>query len=169
MLKTLDMWAGRLTGLAALIGTVGLIAEVVVILVDVVGRYYGSPLRGAQDISTMAMVLLVFGGMALCDRRGGHIAVDLFEKSMPVWLRRTGDVLSALLGAAIFGGIAWTMLESAALSRMLNLATNIIQLPKVWFQYAVVFFSIVTALGMFLRAITLIFTDAPPPRPEDAH
>jgi TRAP-type C4-dicarboxylate transport system permease small subunit len=157
MLDRLDRWAAGLTSLAALIGTLGLITEVVVILIDVVGRYFGAPLSGAQDVSTMAMVILVFGGMALCDRLGGHIAVDLFEPAMPRWMRQAGDVISAILGAAIFIGIAWTMWESAQLSKMLNLATNIIQLPKVWFQYVVVVFSLIAAFGMGLRAVTLMF------------
>jgi TRAP-type C4-dicarboxylate transport system permease small subunit len=82
LLAILNKGADGLTRLSALIGTLGLITEVVVILVDVVGRAFHHPLTGAQDISTMAMVLLVFGGMALCDRIGGHISVDLFETSI---------------------------------------------------------------------------------------
>lgn len=163
----MDRWAATLTSVAAFVGTLGLIAEVLVILADVIGRYFGAPLRGAQDISTMMMVILVFGGMALCDRLGGHIAVDLFETGMPRWLRHAGDILSALIGAVIFYGIAWTMVESAALSQMLNLATNIIQLPKVWFQYAVVVLCLITAFGMTLRALTLIAGGANTPPAED--
>lgn len=155
MLARLQSWADGLIRLSALIGTLGLIAEVVVILIDVVGRYFGAPLKGAQDISQMSMVLVVFGGMALCDKVGGHINVDLFEASLPAWAIRLGDVLSALFGALIFAGIAWTVWESAALSRMLNLSTNIINLPKAWFQYAMVAMSLVTAAGMILRAAAL--------------
>lgn len=155
MLAYAQRGADGLTSLSALIGTLGLIAEVVVILVDVIGRYFGAPLKGAQDISEMSMILIVFGGMALCDKVGGHISVDLFENAMPRWMIRTGDILSALLGATIFLGIAWTTWDSAALSRMLNLATNIIQLPKVWFQYAIIAASLITALGMLLRALAL--------------
>lgn len=156
MLSTLDRAAERLIALSALIGTLGLIVEVVVILIDVTGRYFGAPLRGAQDISTMTLVLIVFGGMALCDRVGGHISVDILERSFPGWMNRAGDVLSALLGAAVFLGIAWTMWDSAALSRMLNLSTNIIRLPKAWYQYAVIAMSLITALGMLIRAVSLI-------------
>jgi len=153
--------ADGLTRLSAFIGTLGLITQVVVILVDVVGRYFGHPLTGAQDISQMAMVVLVFGAMALCDKVGGHISVDLFENVMPGWMIRTSDTVSALLGAAIFLGIAWTTLESAALSKMLNLATNIIGLPKVYFQYFVVAAALVTALGMMLRAVNLMLSPQP--------
>ncbi|MFZ2099469.1 MAG: TRAP transporter small permease [Oricola sp.] len=147
--------ADRLISLSALVGSIGLVVEVAVILVDVVGRYFGSPLKGAQDISQMAMVIVVFGGMALCDKLGGHIAVDLFEKSFPDWLNRLSDFLSAMIGALIFGGIAWTIYTSSKLSLMLNLATNVIYLPKAYFQWAICVFAAITAFAMILRAISL--------------
>lgn len=156
MLGTLDKIAGRVIALSAILGTLGLLAEVAVILIDVAGRYFGSPLRGAQDITQMGMVVLVFGGMALCDRQGGHIAVDLFERSMPDWLIRLTDLLAAVVGVLIFAGIAWQTWKSAAISRMLHLATNIIYLPKDWFQYYIVACCIITACGMALRAASLL-------------
>ena len=98
----------------------------------------------------------VFGGMALCDRQGGHIAVDLFERKMPDWMIRLTDLLGAIAGALIFAGIAWQMWKSAAISQMLNLATNIIYLPKAWFQYYIVVCCIITAVGMLLRVVSLL-------------
>jgi len=80
---------------------------------------------------------------------------------MPGWMIRIGDALSALLGAGIFLGIAWATLESAGRSKMLNLATNIIGLPKVHFQYFVVAAALVTALGMPLRAVSLTLSPQP--------
>lgn len=152
MLARLWPWADRLIGLSAFFGTACLMLQVVVILIDVVGRYFGSPLTGARDITQMSMAIVVFGGMALCDRVGGHISVDVFENYLSAALIRLSDILSPLLGAVIFFGFAWTVWESAALSRMLNLATNIIYLPKAWFQYAVVVMSVITGLAMLLRA-----------------
>lgn len=143
--------------LSAFVGTLGLIVEVLVIIVDVTGRYFGAPLRGAQDISQMSMVLVVFGGMAICDRVGGHINIDLFERAMPRSVLRVGDVVAPLLGAVIFATIAWTVMESAALSRMLNLATNILYLPKAWFQYFMAAMSVITAIAMLLRAVDAAF------------
>lgn len=161
MLAAAQRLADRLIRLSALIGTLALITEVGVILADVIGRFFGHPITGAQDISQMAMVVLVFGAMALCDKVEGHISIDLFENKLPPWMLRAGDIASALIGAAIFLGLAWATLESAALSRMLNLATNIIGLPKVWFQYFVVAAALITALGMSLRAITLVVSRRP--------
>lgn len=147
--------ADRLIGLSATVGAIGLFIEVGITLVDVVGRAFGHPIYGSQDITTMAMVIVVFGGMALCDRSGGHIAVDIFERRYPDWLNKSTDILSALLGAVIFFGIAYAVLESAKISVMLNLNTNLLNLPKAWFQWALAGFSVVTALGLMLRAAEL--------------
>ncbi len=151
----LRRYADGLISLSATIGALGLMFEVLVIVVDVTGRYFGRPLLGAQDLTQMAMVILVFGGMALCDRLGGHIAVDVFEPRFPPWLNRLGDVASALLGAVIFLLIAWTVYESSKLSQMLNLSTNVIRLPKVYFQWALCAFAMIAGVGMLLRAAEL--------------
>jgi TRAP-type C4-dicarboxylate transport system permease small subunit len=155
MLSMLRKGADGLIEATALVGTAGLILEVCVILVDVVGRALGKPLYGAQDVTQMGMVLIVFGGMALCDKVGGHISVDLFYKIFPRWLNRAGDITAALLGSLIFAGIAWTVYASAKLSLMLHLQTNIINLPKAWFQWALCVCAMVAALAMLLRAVEM--------------
>lgn len=155
MLDQMRTWADRLIGLSANLGALGLLVEVIVILVDVVGRAFGSPLFGSQDITTMSMVILVFGGMAACDRHGGHIAVDLFEPRFSPSFNRFIDISSALLGAVIFAFIAWAIIESAKLSVMLNLSTNLLRLPKAWFQWSLAGFAILTAFAMALRSAEL--------------
>ena len=144
--------ADRLIGLSASIGALALLGLVGVIMADVIGRTFFSPLFGSQDLIIMGMSVLVFGGMALCDRKGGHIAVDLLEDSFPPWLNRALDIGAALIGAVAFGLIAWTVFESSLLSQMLNLSTNLLRLPKAWFQWGVCAFSALTCLGLLLRA-----------------
>ena len=158
MLHTTRRVADRLINLSAIIGSVGLIAELVIILTDVIGRAAGKPLYGSQDLVTMTMVFVVFSGMAICDRTGGHIAIDVFERYFPDSFNRTIDALSAALGAVVFLAIAWTVYESAKLSIMLNLATNLLDLPKAWFQWALCSLAIMTSLGMALRAVELGFS-----------
>lgn len=156
MIAILRNVTDRLVSLSAIIGTLGLMFVVAVIVADVIGRNFGHPVYGSQDLITTTMVIIVFGGMALCDREDGHIAVDLFETAFPVWLNRGIDIVSDLLGAVIFGGIAYTVADSAAISQMLNLSTNLLRLPLAWFQYAVCVFSVIGAAAMLLRAVTLI-------------
>ncbi len=147
--------ADRLIGLSAAIGATALIVVVVVILIDVVGRALGSPLYGSQDITTMATVILVFAPMALCDRLGGHISVDLFERYFPASMNRAIDITVALSGAVIFAALAWATWDSAKLSVMLNLSTNLLYLPKAYFQWAAIGFMGVAAMGLALRALEL--------------
>ncbi|NKB28595.1 MAG: TRAP transporter small permease subunit [Rhodobacteraceae bacterium] len=158
MLERLRNIADRLIGLAANIGALGLLVEVGVIVVDVTGRSFGRPLFGSQDMITMFMIILVFGGMALCDRNGGHIAVDLLQPRFSATLNRAIDILSALLGAVIFAMIAWAIIDSARLSVMLNLSTNLLELPKAWFQWALAGFAVLTAAGMLLRSAELLLS-----------
>jgi TRAP-type C4-dicarboxylate transport system permease small subunit len=87
--------ADRLIALSAALGALGLLTEVAIILIDVVGRALGKPLFGSQDLITMTLVIVVFGGMAVCDRRGGHIAVDLLEPFFPPFVNRMTDALAA--------------------------------------------------------------------------
>lgn len=155
MLRRLRARADRLIGLSATLGSVGLLIVVAVILVDVVGRALGRPLYGSQDMVTMVMIILVFGGMALCDRQGGHIAVDLLEGRFATGFNRAIDVFSALLGATIFLFMAWAVWDSARLSVMLNLKTNLLLWPKAWFQWALCGLAVLTALGMVLRAVEI--------------
>jgi TRAP-type C4-dicarboxylate transport system permease small subunit len=155
MLATIRKLADGIISLSAALGALGLIFEVIIILADVIGRAMGSPLYGSQDIVTMTMVILLFGAMALCDRQGGHIAVDLFERSYPAVLNRLIDIFSALLGTVIFVGIAYAVNESAKISTMLNLSTNLLLIPKAWFQNGLSVFALITAAGMALRAVEL--------------
>lgn len=158
MLNATRKLADRLIALSAAVGALGLIVEVIILLADVIGRAFGAPIYGSQDMITMTMVIVVFGAMALCDRQGGHISVDLFERSYPAWLNRMIDILSALLGAVIFFGIAYAVNESAKISMMLNLSTNLLRLPKAWFQNGLSILALLTAAGMALRAIELTFS-----------
>ena len=68
---------------------------------------------------------------------------------------RAPATLELAVTAAIFALIAWSVIESASLSVMLNLKTNLLGLPKAWFQWALAAFSALTAIGMALRAAEL--------------
>ena len=152
-MRGLQELAEGLIRLSAIIGTLGLLFVVAVIVVDVVGRNFGAPLYGAQDLVMMTMVIVVFGGMALCGREDGHIVVDILEPRFPPRLNRAIDLVAGVLGATIFVAIAYTVFKSAQLSQMLNLSSNLLRLPTAWFQYSLCVLSLVAALALILRAL----------------
>lgn len=158
MLSTLRQLTDRLVSLSAWLGTVALIFVVLTVLVDVIGRSFGQPLYGALDLETMAFVIVVFGGMALCDREGGHISVDLFERHFPQRINHIIDIVVDLLGGVIFLTITYAVAKSAQLSTMLNLKTNLLGLPTAWFQWALATLALITGLALLLRALDFILS-----------
>ena len=155
MLRQVERAVDGLVTLSAVSGAVALIVIVVTVLADVVGRYFGSPLYGAQDIVQMAAVFVVFGGTAFCERRGGHIQVDLFERAFSGRVNRALLVVGCVVGAVVFALIAWQMWEASKLARLLNMATNILSLPRAPFQYAVAVLSAVTSVALAAKAAAL--------------
>lgn len=155
MLRPLQKAVDALVTLSAVSGAIALVVIVLTVLVDVIGRYFGSPLYGAQDIVQMAAVFVVFGGTAYCERRGGHIQVDLFERAFPERVNRVLLIAGSVVGAVVFALIAWQMWEASKLARLLNMATNILNLPRAPFQYAVVALSGVTSVALAVKAVTL--------------
>lgn len=150
-------WAvDKLIDLAAVLGALGLLGIMAVVVIDVIGRYFGAPLYGAQDIVETAAVFVVFGGMAFCDRQGRHVSVDLLEPYFPPWLNHLLSLLGNAVGAVIFALIAWYLWEASKLSVMLNMATNILQIPRAPFQYAMSAFASLTALAMALRTLAML-------------
>lgn len=158
MLATLRTVTDRLIGLSAWLGTAALLFLVATVLIDVIGRAFGHPLYGSQDMTTMAFVVVTFGGMALCDQKGGHIAVDLFERHFPPRLNHLIDIIVDLLGGVLFLGIAWAVWKASGLSVMLNLRTNLLGLPQAWFQWILAALALITGLALLLRAAEFVIS-----------
>lgn len=145
--------ADRLVGLSAFLGAVALTAITVTVIVDVVGRLFHAPLYGARDIVQMAAVFVVFGGMAYCERTGGHITVDILEPVFSARVNRALVILGSLVGAVVFALIAWQVWEASKLSLLLKMSTNILFLPRAPFQYAMAAMSALASLYLLLKAI----------------
>jgi len=134
----------------ALLGGVVLLGMMGLILFDIIMRYaLKIPFLGAYEMTELAMVLIVFFGLAHCGATGGHVAVDILE---PLLERPGLRWLSALVpfaGAAVVGLIAWHAVAFAIGSRKRGEATNMMGI-ETWP------YELVTALGMGLFAVVLI-------------
>ncbi|MCA0849463.1 MULTISPECIES: TRAP transporter small permease [Rhodobacterales] len=153
LLVTLSAWVGGL-GLAAGLG---------VVLYDVIARAFGHPLSGSPDIVQMCFVVIVFGCVPLCERTAGNVRLDLLETLFPPALNRVFDLIATALGAALFVLIGWKCWEAAQISRMLNLGTNVLRIPKAPFQIAITLASGIAALSMVLHLIEIALGRAQSP------
>lgn len=79
-------------------------------LVDVVGRnFFSSPFAPATELTEVALVVITFLLYPQIAFRDEHITVDLLDVVMPAWARRIQFVVSGLLGALLFGVLAWRL------------------------------------------------------------
>jgi TRAP-type C4-dicarboxylate transport system permease small subunit len=88
-----------------------LIVGVVVITVyNVVGRWlFDAPLRGVVELTELAMVGIVYLGMAYAQQRDSHITVNLLYQRLGRRWRAAVDAFAAAVGVVVVALIAWRL------------------------------------------------------------
>lgn len=111
----LERLADRVAQGLALIGSLGVLALLVHVTVDVVTRnLLGRPIPATNEIvSHYYMVLIAFLPLAWVERGRAMVTVELLDAMLSEPLKRVSDVLVALLATAIYGAIAWVTWETA--------------------------------------------------------
>lgn len=142
----------RSPGLVAVCEAVGVTALVVVmlvVLVDVIGRNaLNQPLPWGTDLVEVLMAVLVFALYPVLAWRANHITVDLVPLGRA--LRGFQQLLSRLMGAGLFGVIAWCVARQALRAAEYGEALPMLQLPTAWVLSGVSAMAAVTALAFLL-------------------
>ena len=127
-----------------------LMALMAMIVFEATTRYLiGLPFLGGFEMTELAMVLIVFLGLAYCGITGGHVAVDIFARVLDRPAFRWLNALVHLAGAGILGLVAWRTTVYAVGSYRWGDATNMMAIPKYPFQ-------LVTAAGAAIFALVLV-------------
>jgi len=151
----------RAVRLLALAGGIVLILMVALTVVDVFMRkFLNAPIFGAQDLSMMLLILVVFFGMAYCARIGGHVAVDLISNANPKLLRVT-DITVNLLGAFVIGALCWRAAIETYRDFVGVRATNMLPIPYWPFEAAITLCSGLFALVLLYNAYRAISGQPP--------
>ena len=118
--------SGIATGLAALT----LLGMALLTLVDVVGRnFFRAPVSGATELTEIGLVAVTFLLYPLIAFRQAHISVDLFDGFMAPLVKRTLISIGNLLGAGVFGVIAWQLWHQAGRITGYGDVTSSLRLP----------------------------------------
>lgn len=86
---------------------------VVVIAVDVVGRYFFShPFQWSQEIATLGLLLLFVAAIPFTTASNGHVRTESLYEKYPPRIRALTDAVGALCGAAFMAVVAvWQFIE----------------------------------------------------------
>lgn len=108
-MTVLDRLADRLSQVLALVGALGLLALLLHVSAEVIGRnLFRSPIPGTnQIVSHYYMVLIAFLPLAWVERSRAMISVELLDGLLPASVRRFSDALTALFACLIYAVIAW--------------------------------------------------------------
>lgn len=92
-----------------------IIAVMAFTVYNVLGRWlFGAPLRGTVELTQLAMIGIVYLGLAYAQHRDNHIAVGLLYQRFGPRIRMVLDVFSAVLSMIILVLLSWRLYEYAA-------------------------------------------------------
>jgi TRAP-type mannitol/chloroaromatic compound transport system permease small subunit len=107
-MPTFSAWLGRLALWLLLLGTVGMVAAMLVGVADVVGtEFFGRPVLGTLEFTESTMVLVVFGALAYAQERRAHIRVELLYGFAGPRGKSFMEVVTHIVAFIFFALVAW--------------------------------------------------------------
>ena len=107
-MRTFSAWLGRLALWLLLLGTLGMIAAMLVGVADVVGtEFLGRPVLGTLEFTESTMVLVVFGALAYAQERRAHIRVELLYSLVGPRGKSFMEAVTHIVAFIFFALVAW--------------------------------------------------------------
>src|SRR5687768_7696427 len=156
-MQTFSAWLGRLALWLLLLGTVGMIAAMLVGVADVVGtEFFGRPLLGTLEFTESTMVLVVFGALAFAQERRAHIRVELLYGFAGPRGKSFMEAVTHIVALIFFGLVAWQGLGELFYSWEMKEATMVsVRFPL----YPARFFLLLGATLLLLRLVIDVVQD----------
>lgn len=143
---------GRIERTLKGVGTLSLLALMVIVTIDVAGRnLFNSPLLWGTEVMEVLLGLMVFVFYPVLARRHGHIVVDLVP--VPRVMRGFQRLLAGAVGVALFGIIAWTCGRQALRSADYGDASAILGIPTAWVLWGMAGLAALSALIFIAQAL----------------
>lgn len=121
------------------IASLGLAGMMLIVVADVVLRlFFSTPVRGAYDIVSIGLVIMVFFGLAPVIARGSEIVIDLIDAFFPRPVIVLFEAVASLSGFALLIFLGWAMISPAQDAYRWGGYSLELGLP-VWWQWAIAF------------------------------
>lgn len=116
-------WMAFLSGVSVLVVTL-------MITYDVLLRYFfNRPQLFVDELATLILILIIFGGIAFTFQRGGHIRVDLLTNRLGRRANRTLRILTLFLGIVFLGIITQNTFVSSLVAYRLERLSMVMFYP----------------------------------------
>jgi TRAP-type C4-dicarboxylate transport system permease small subunit len=74
-----------------------LLAMMLLLTADIVGRTVERPIQGMSELSVFVMMVVIYLGLARCEEHGEHVNLEFAKNLLPPGPRRATEVLAAVL------------------------------------------------------------------------
>ena len=140
----------------AIAGGIALVVMVATVVVAVVARYVlNKPIFGAEDISAMALVVVVASAIVYGAWDNAHVAVDAIDSIVPKRATKATDAVARLLGAATAAMAAFALFRHGACGAACGATTPSLLVVHTPFYYALGAAFAATAGLLSIRLVAL--------------
>ena len=152
-LKPLEVVSDQLISVSRVMKVLGglcLMGMVLVTTADIIGRYFGSPVFGSEEITAMLASLSVAFAMPYAHRKDVHVGVEMVVNRMP---KRLSDCISGwvrFFSFLIFSLISWRMFAYGNSMRYSGELSMNLALPEYFVVYVLAFCFAVFAVQLLV-------------------
>jgi TRAP-type C4-dicarboxylate transport system permease small subunit len=92
-----------------LIGAVALTAMMMLTVVDVIGRFFKTPVFGSVELVGFLATIIVAAALPYTYKVDGHVGVEILVRLLPEKIQTWMDIFTRTLTLILFGLITWQM------------------------------------------------------------
>jgi TRAP-type C4-dicarboxylate transport system permease small subunit len=136
------VWERRADAVLGIAASILLMLMMLLTFADVVARYLlNRPIRGAFEITELALLVLIFAGLPLVSHADEHVTMDFIDRILPGWLADLWVRGAHAACAAIMFFLAWQVWIKASRISSYGDTTEVLRIsvgPFVYFMAAMI-------------------------------
>jgi len=140
--STEPVWERRADAVLGIASSILLMLMMLLTFADVVARYLlNTPIRGAFEITELALLVLIFAGLPLVSHADEHVTMDFIDRILPGWLADLWVRAAHFACAAIMFFLAWQVWIKATRISSYGDTTEVLRItvgPFVYFMAAMI-------------------------------
>lgn len=106
--KTIVTKFSTLSAALSKLGSVALVAMMIVTVIDVAGRYlFNTPILGAFELTEFLVLILIFSFLAHTQSQKRHICCEILADLLPNKIQFVSGVINSIISLVLFGLITY--------------------------------------------------------------
>jgi TRAP-type transport system small permease protein len=107
------------------------VALMFTIVLHVLGRqFFARPVPGTVELTQMAMLVMVYLGLAYAEHEGDHISIDIVYTHLPRTVQLVLSVITGLFGVLVMAVVAWRLYDFTGVLERGGYTTAILKIPQ---------------------------------------